>query len=410
MPAYSFLHKLSGSKLWPVYLAGFLDQCALLVALPVLPIAFIEMGYSAKDAALYTGVAVSAFAASQLVSAPVGGYLADRYSRRLVLAGCGVLMAAGLFVSCSGSTSLAVLIGRAISGLGAGSRGVMAAAVGDATEAADRPLTFARLGACTSAALIIAPLLGGAISLLSWRMSFAFAGGLAILSAALCLTALPCRRLHSGVQTQRKGTTPELKALLSVVLISFFCSFANASFPTTLSIINAVRFDWTPLDTGLLFTVLGLSGLFMQVVVLPFILRRFGPQHLLPCSLAVGVVGLTTYAMATSSHSFYVGVPMMAVLTIAPPCLLALVSALARPETQGRTQSMMSVAAALAALLAPYPFSGLLAWQLSRDPMLVDLPALPFLLAGFCLLVAIGLYICKVMPLSPGGAIIRSTE
>ncbi|MGN7839603.1 MFS transporter [Stenotrophomonas sp. 22385] len=386
----------SDSRLWPVYFAALLDQCALLIAIPVLPLAFLEIGYSATEAAWFTGIAVSAFACSQLISSPISGYLADHQPREKVLAGCGLIMAAGLIASCLASTALTVILGRVASGLGAGSRGIMATVVGQAAAPAARHAAFSRLTACTSAAYIVAPMLGGILSVLSWRLPFLAAGILALLSSGLCLFAIPRQITCGAVEAPHQTQNPRMGALLPIVLISFFCSFANISFPTTLTMINSLRFGWSAMDTGILFTALGLASLFFQLIIVPRLSRRIPLQHLLPISLGAGIIGLLIYAMAGSTATFYSGVPMMAALAIAPACVHALLSASARPEAQARAQSLVTTGAALAALAAPYPFSAVLAWQISRDPRLTDLPALPFLMAGFCLTLAIGVYAWKV--------------
>ncbi len=382
----------TAAALWPALLIAMLDQCALLIAIPVLPVAFLEMGYSPAEAATYAGAAVSLFAASQLMGSPFSGRLSDKFPRYKVLAGCGLISSAGLILCCLAPAASFVLAGRVVCGLGGGSRGVLAAIVSDEADQSYRHIAFSKLNACTSAAYIVAPAVGGVLSFVSWRLPFAVAGTLAFMSAVVCWlsstrsnSSESCRGVSPGARERRTGGSSRT----SIVLISFFCSFANVAFPTTLAIANTVRYGWTALEVGSLFTLLGLCGLAAQLWVLPVLSRRFDPRQVLSVALASGLIGITIYAVSPTTGWFYSAVPLMAVLMLAPSSILALLSTTATQEAQGSTQALITMSSASASLLGPSLFSSLLAWQLSIDPDLSVLPVLPFALSGLCLILAV---------------------
>ncbi|CEI70757.1 Efflux pump roqT [Fusarium venenatum] len=148
---------------------------------------------------------------------------------------------AGSMLSGSAATSTMLVTGRAVSGLGAA--GLFAGCfviVVQSTPLRQRPLFLGMMGAAEGLATIAAPLLGGALQLLSWRWCFyinAPIGLIAFVASMLCLSDMQKPIEIARLTLKEKVAQLDLisNVLLLPALTSLFLGFSWAG----------TKYSWT---------------------------------------------------------------------------------------------------------------------------------------------------------------------
>jgi predicted MFS family arabinose efflux permease len=244
-----------------------------LVTVPLLPAITRETGVSADLGVLL----VTAYALAYLLSAPLFGAISDRVGRRsMILAGMMVL-GIGTILTGFGSSLTALLVFRALTGVGAGmvEPGVYAL-IGDRFSYGQRGRAVGLVtGTLIASTLFGVPLGGYLAELSSWRFTFWLIGGLAILAIAAVYAGLPQDRPAE----QAAGETPDLpstpgrfRAAISTPSVSFALlatflwfgglqgTFANIGLYYTLN------FGFGVAQNGLMLMVAGLASVAGSVV------------------------------------------------------------------------------------------------------------------------------------------------
>lgn len=378
------------SRLVPAYMTVFLDHVAFGLAAPTIPIALTEISGDASSSAVLIGISVSAFALAQLVSSPLAGWCSDRLGRRRLLVAGSVLLGSGFLVMAAAQTASSLIIGRLICGIGAANAGVASAYVADWTAPEERARAYGWLGTAFGSAYVVAPIAGGLLGDISWRLPFVVGALVALLNAGACrlllktptpsLTASP-----ASVVESRGGFRLQWRRLM---LIAFLSSLANTVYPTALALLVMRRYQWNIGDVGTLLGAVGICTLIVHVAVYQWAARRLRPRIMLIIGLTCGIVGFLVYALAPTSGWFYVGVPIMAFGAFGPPSVQSMLAEAASAREAGRTQGIYMATAAVANLAGPVTFSLLLAAQLQDGTPLGPI-AFPFLASALILVVAL---------------------
>ncbi|KIJ60217.1 hypothetical protein HYDPIDRAFT_99245 [Hydnomerulius pinastri MD-312] len=260
----------------------------------------------------YSGLVESAFSLSQLVSIYQWGRISDAVGRRpAVLAGALGIAASSVMFGFSGSLTT-VLLTRCLGGLSSGNIAVVNSAVAEITNSANQAIVIPIYGLSWPIGSTIGPLIGGTFAHAATRYPRCFGWGffeehpyflpcaisamLALAGVAMGVTfieeTLPGKR---STPPERDSTTspgapavgsPGIKQLLSlpvlrtVALSGYALSFLAMSFEVLF-----VLFCYTPVHSGGLafssaqigyfLAAAGLVAVLCQVLVAPYLLRRF---------------------------------------------------------------------------------------------------------------------------------------
>ena len=197
-----------------------------LVIAPLLADIAGDLGVSIERAALAVGI----YGLAVAITAPFGGALSDRVGRRrAILAGLGVFALGGA-ASAAAPSLAALLAGRALCGLGAGT--FLPAAyswVGDEVPYEERARVMGRVVSGWAAAIVVGVPIGALVGQVSgWREALALMAVLALAGALASARLVPAVQRPSG--SRRVGIVqalaiPTVGVLLAVNLLDMFAFY-----------------------------------------------------------------------------------------------------------------------------------------------------------------------------------------
>ncbi len=164
---------------------GSLDQTVVSTALPTI---VGELG--GVDHMLWV---TSAYMLCSTVMMPLYGRIGDTYGRKYLFCGALVLFAMGSIICGVGGSMIALIIGRAIQGLGGGGTMILSQAIiADIFPPKERGKYMGIMGAAFGMSAVLGPLLGGWFTdSLGWRWCFWINIPLCVVAFFLALKCLP---------------------------------------------------------------------------------------------------------------------------------------------------------------------------------------------------------------------------
>jgi multidrug resistance protein len=342
-------------------ITAFVDMVGLLMVIPLLPFYAVDLGASA----LHVGFLVSAYAAAQLVSAPLWGRVSDRYGRRPALL-VGLAFAAAAYVVFSYAASIWILLlSRLIQGAGGGTTGVIQAYVADATEPENRARSLGWMSAATNLGVAIGPVLGSLSFTLGPKAPGLIAAGLCLVNMAFAARYL--RESHdvsaaavAGVRIRRSR-----EAILGVAVrpgepasrLIWIYALAMGAFQgmtAVFALFLAARFGVTEQTIGYYFMYIGILSVLARAVLLGPIVDRLGEARLSrlgTVTLAVGLAilpftgSLTTLALAVAL------IPFGTAFTF--PCITSLLSRVIARHERGLYMGVQQTFGGMARVFGP---------------------------------------------------------
>ena len=377
------------------YAIILLAQLGNTVLVPVLPFLVKEAGLGARA----YGILQSSMWLSQTVLSPLLGVLSDYIGRRQVIF-VGLLVSSAGCVLLGTSTGFPMmLISRIITGSGF-QIALFRAYFADTQAKEKRTGTFGLIGVIQGLALFLGPGFGGLVS--SWfgkRMCALVAAAMFGLGGVICLCWTPdedtvetvLRRrasraglagddlqkhdesrttvggvkfikvsVDTGGDDTSDGAEPVYrfgavgkglhKFLLLVtylgqhgvyplLLLNFFYRFAFAAYKSNFAFLCDEALDFGPREVGFVLSGMGLGGIFVQGVLVRFVVSRIQEERTLVVAMAATSVGFAGLSYVTSVMTL---VPCLAFVSIgyglAIPCLTALFSHV--PVEQGIMQGI----------------------------------------------------------------------
>lgn len=261
---------------------------------PALPMVAADLGARTSE----TQVSLTTFLAGMVFGQLILGPLSDQVGRRAVLIAGTATFAAGSLCVAAAPTILVLDGARLLQG-GAGAAGVVVsrAVVADLYSGTALARMFARLGAITAAAPIVAPLAGGLLlGMFTWRTVFVV---LAMAGGVLCLTTyLGVSETLPADERQRGGIRAGLRSLFAVarrfdvVSAMLIVGFGGAAVFTYIASSSFVFHTVYGLSTAEVSVVYGVNavGNMAGSVLFGRMVRRRAPEFLVVGSTTAGLV------------------------------------------------------------------------------------------------------------------------
>jgi DHA1 family tetracycline resistance protein-like MFS transporter len=297
---------MNNKLLFSIILVVFIDLLGFSLILPLLP--YYAETFQASE--FVTGLLVAAYAAAQLIGAPVLGRLSDRYGRRPLLLASVFGTFAGFVLLGVANTLWMLFAARIIDGFTGGNLSIAQAYISDVTDAQNRSKGLGLIGAAFGLGFIIGPVTGGFLSQWGYAVPAFVAAALSLINLALIYFWLPesltAEKRASMTDNKPTVTLGALLAALKrpftgpLLITRFFFGFAFAIFQTIFSLYTLAKFNLTAGNTGLILTYVGILSVITQGFLIGRITKKFREDVLIVASTALMAVSLIGWAMAPS--------------------------------------------------------------------------------------------------------------
>lgn len=273
------------------------------------------------------GLLFSLFSICQFISTPIIGRLSDKYGRKPLLL-ASISGTALSFILMAFAPNAAILfLARALDGITAGNIPVASAVISDTTDPKDRAKGFGIIGASFGFGFIFGPAITGLTAGWGQTTPFIIAAGISLLAVILTAWLLPETNKHLGEVKQ--GKIFDFKKLFQALfdpnvgitlLIAFFYAVSFSLFYFAFQPFSVKHLHLSVNQISIVFVLFGIMGLFVQMVLIGQLVKRFGAKKTF--SGAFLVMGLAFIGM------FFSGT---VVPFIAASLFLGLANSLAQP-------------------------------------------------------------------------------
>lgn len=388
-----------------VLMAVFVSATGFGIIIPSLPHLIIELlgaGTSLSDATRIGAWVGATYAICQFLLGPLMGNLGDRFGRRPVFLISLFGFAIDFVMMGLAPSIIWLFIGRAIAGGLGAIFGPANAAMADISTAENRAASFGKVGAAFGLGFIFGPAMGGLLADMSARLPFFVAGGLAMTTFIYGYFAFPetmskdKRRPFAWSRANPLGALISLgrvPSVLPIALIYFLWVTAVNIYPASWSYYAPAQFGWSPKMVGLSLTIVGLSMVFFQSVVIGRMVKRFGERKTAQMGAAYGVCLFLIYAFMTNGMVALFFALFNGLQGMAMPAINAMMSRRVPPNQQGELQGLNGSMAALSILVAQLVYNYTLSYFTSAA-VAVHFAGAPFLIAaGFAAFALIALFL-----------------
>ena len=354
--------------IWFVFLIIVIDLVGFGLVIPLLPFMAPSLGGDESDIAFI----MITYAAGAAVIAPMWGRLSDRAGRRFALVLALLASSAASIVTALSDTLLQVYVGRALSGLAAGSLPVATALMADLSPPERRAKAMGLVGTAFGLGLIAGPVLGGLLTgdSKSFALPFYTAAAMSIIAAIFAFWLLPTQMVKSSdasidkTQSEPPASvlTPRKNKLLLMQYVTHTCSVSSIIYLFPLWVADA--YQWGPSNVGYFFGVVGVSMITLQGGLLAFLSRAFG--HLSVLRVGAVVYAISLFVVAVGETPLWMPAMIFFAFsgsTVCLPLLNAIASEIVQPSHRGRMMGMTASASSAGRIMGPL----FAAWLLSSQ-------------------------------------------
>ncbi|MBX9775689.1 MAG: MFS transporter [Xanthobacteraceae bacterium] len=356
---------------------------------PVLPVLAADL----KVDEAQIGLVMAAFTAPAIVLAPLFGIMADLYGRRwLLVFGLAVFGVAGAAAAFA-PTYEWVLILRAIQGIGASTLLPLTIVLISDILPDDRELRGQGIKvALDRVSMIVLPLVGGALAILSWRVAFLpFLLIVALAVAAYLWMPETNKGEHDSLRdylarTSRAIREPRLTLAFATGFLRFFLDFGLYTY---LPIIAALRYGASPAAIGILIA-LSAVGSIITALGIGRIYGRVATETLLALAFFASAIGVALPAVGAPLWLIAIGLFLFGLGNgLISPLQKSLMTRRTPPELRGGVIAVDRVIQQVAKSAAPALLGALL--------LVAPLEALFWVMAAMSALGTVALIVVALM-------------
>lgn len=354
---------------------------------PALPTISRVYGISSEE----IGWLIAVFTLPGVFLTPILGLLGDRFGRKTV-----VIPSLLIFGIAGSACAIApdyetLLVLRTVQGIGGAALSALVAAfISDFFSGEERAHALGYNAGVVSASAAIYPIIGGALTLVSWHYTFLLAI-LALPVAALVAWGLPAaaatQRETFGDYLRRLGSAVSNRSVVLVLLASFVTFIViYGVLITYLPFLLERDFHTTPLDYGIVMAANAVAGAVTSLRV-GSVMRRYPGRKILTVSFGVSVIAVVIIPFSGSLPvvvlaCVVLGSMQLQVLAISQILLTELVPVAQR----GAIMAVNSMAFRLGQTIGP-TFLGLVLALWGLDMVFVVAGALSLIVTPLCALI-----------------------
>ena len=341
--------------IWLVFFVIVIDLIGFGIVIPLLPFMAPSMGGDSTDVALI----MITYSLGAAIVAPFWGRLSDQWGRRNALMLALVASALAYLVTAGAEVLWQVYLGRALSGLAAGSLPVASALMADLSSPERRAKAMGLVGTAFGLGLIAGPVLGGVLTggASPFALPFYSAAVLSLLAAILAWALLP-NRFHvvdTAVKDISSGSFVDHVQRHWLLLSQYIIHTAAVSaliyiFPLWVG----NTYSWGPKSVGYFFGAVGVVMILFQGGLLSWLARKLGLLTVLRAGSALFAVSIAFVALSAD----YRWMPVIILVaftgsTVCLPLLNTIASELVNTSQRGRMMGATTTSASIGRILGP---------------------------------------------------------
>lgn len=337
------------------------------ILIPVFPKLIMELGNATIAEATAIGGHLSfTFAAFQFIFSPIVGNLSDRIGRRPVLLGSLAGFAIDFLVLAFAPTLIWLFIARALTGVFGATNGPAQSVIADITSPDERARYYGLIGAAFGIGFVVGPAIGGLLAELGTRVPFYASAAVAAANFLYGWFALPetlkveNRRRFEWRRANPVGSLMHIRHLpgiTGIAVVYFLWQLASLIYPMIWSYFAIGRYGWSGAMVGGSLAVMGIAMALTQIFLTGKIIARLGERRTALLGIAGGAATMTVLALAEQGWLAMAIMPLIAVQSLAQPCLTAMMTRRADKTNQGEVQGFASGIMALGSIAAPLLFN-----------------------------------------------------
>ncbi|MBA3868676.1 MAG: MFS transporter [Anaerolineae bacterium] len=345
----------------------FLNTMGFTLIIPLAPFLVAHYVTDVGSVGLTVGWLTSAYAICQFIAAPGLGALSDRFGRRPILLLCILGSAAGYLLLGIGGALWVLFLGRIIDGLTGANGAILNAYLTDIVPEGERGKYFGWIGAISAISIVLGPVLGGFMAKLGFQLPFFVAGGVALTNLLFGFFFLPeslpkdqrttsisLARLNPVSTLKDVLAMPQLRWLLTAI---FLTALSFIAISANISLFAKDTLKWDTTTVGALFSVFGVTSIVVQAVLLPWLLKRFGPLQVAIAGVILAIASFLLISLVTVAASDILMVIAFVLLAtgegLISPSLLDLITRATDARSQGKVQGGNQSIQSLAMMAGP---------------------------------------------------------
>ena len=343
--------------IWLVFFVIVIDLIGFGIVIPLLPFMAPSMGGDSTDVALI----MITYSLGAAIVAPFWGRLSDQWGRRNALMLALVASALAYLVTAGAEVLWQVYLGRALSGLAAGSLPVASALMADLSSPERRAKAMGLVGTAFGLGLIAGPVLGGVLTggASPFALPFYSAAVLSLLAAILAWALLP-NRFHvvdtatavKDISSGSFGNHVQRHWLLLSQYVIHTAAVSALIYIFPLWVGNT--YSWGPKSVGYFFGAVGVVMILFQGGLLSWLARKLGLLTVLRAGSALFAVSIALVALS-ADYRWMPAIILVAFTgsTVCLPLLNTIASELVNTSQRGRMMGATTTSASIGRILGP---------------------------------------------------------
>ena len=352
---------MQNRRLLTLFLIVFIDLLGFSLILPLLP--FYAETFGATP--FQIGLLVAAYAAAQLVGAPLLGRMSDRFGRRPVLLISLIGTFIGFLILGFANSLWMLFASRLLDGFTGGNISVAQAYITDVTDEKDRAKGLGLLGAAFGIGFIIGPAVGGSLSVYGFAVPAFVAAGLSFISILGVIFFLPESLTAEARAKLKKNAKQEisLRNLWAAINrprvgpllnIRFFYGLAFATFQTIFPLYAQYKLGLDARNTGFVLTYVGILVVFVQGFLVGWLAARFNEYRLIFLASFLMMIVLFAWALVPNLIALLIVLAPLAVAAgVLNTLLNSTLSKAVYPEEVGGTLGLSASLESLTRVISP---------------------------------------------------------